>query len=132
VRLARSPLPLPFGSLAGHRSLLALENLSAAIETVLSAPSALRRAFIVADPKPLTIADMIAAMRQGLGRRPNVFPFPVSGLHLLLRAAGKEEMYRRLAGSLVADPSALMGLGWTPPLATPAGLTRMMQAAEAL
>ena len=132
VRLARSPLPLPFGSLAGHRSLLALENLSAAIETVLSAPSALRRAFIVADPKPLTIADMIAAMRQGLGRRPNVFPFPAAGLHLLLRGAGKEEIYRRLSGSLVADPSALMGLGWTPPLATPAGLARMMQPPSAL
>jgi nucleoside-diphosphate-sugar epimerase len=127
VRLARLPLPLPFGSLAGHRSLLALENLSAAIETVLSVPSALRRAFIVADPRPLTIADMISAMRQGLGRRPNVFPFPVSVLHLLLRAAGKEEIYRRLSGSLVADPSALMALGWVPPLATPAGLARMMQ-----
>jgi len=36
--------------------------------------------------------------------------------------------YERLSGSLVADPSALMSIGWTPPLATPAGLAGLMQA----
>jgi hypothetical protein len=35
-----------------------------------------------------------------------------------LRAAGRGEIYQRLAGSLVADPSALRKLGWTPPLTT--------------
>ena len=35
MRLARSPLPLPLGGLRARRSLLAVENLSAAIETVL-------------------------------------------------------------------------------------------------
>jgi hypothetical protein len=38
MRLARSPFPLPLGSLGARRSLLALENLSAAIEAVLAAP----------------------------------------------------------------------------------------------
>ncbi len=127
MRLARSPLPLPFGSLGARRSLLALENLSAAIETVLSAPSTLRRALIVADPQALTVAEMIAAMRQGMARRPSVFPFPVPLLESLLRAAGKEEIYQRLSGALVADPSALMGLGWAPQLATPVGLAKLMQ-----
>ena len=126
MRLARSPLPLPFGSLGARRSLLALVNLPAAIETVPSAPSTLRRALIVADPQALTVAEMIAAMRQGMARRPSVFPFPVPLLESLLRAAGKEE-YQRLSGALVADPSALMGLGWAPQLATPVGLAKLMQ-----
>src|SRR5271168_477781 len=82
MRLARSPLPLPLGSLGARRSLLALENLSAAIETVLTAPGTLRRTFIVADPEPLSVAEMIAAMRQGLGRRPNVFPLPAALLEV--------------------------------------------------
>src|SRR5208282_125831 len=86
--LARSHFPLPFGSLGARRSLLALENLLAAIETVLAAPGTLRRAFIAADPQALTIAEMIAAMRHGLGRRPNVFPVPATLLKLLFRAAG--------------------------------------------
>jgi UDP-glucose 4-epimerase len=126
--LARSPFPLPFGSLGARRSLLALENLLAAIEAVLAAPGTLRRTFIAADPQALTVAEMIAAMRHGLGRRPNVFPLPAALLQLLLRAAGREEIYQRLSGSLVADPSALLSLGWAPPLATPAGLAKLMQA----
>jgi UDP-glucose 4-epimerase len=130
MRIARSPLPLPIGSLRVRRSLLAVENLAAAIETVLAAPGTLRRAFIAADPQALTVAEMIAAMRRGLGRRPNVFPFPATLLGLLLRASGREEIYRRLSGSLVADPTALLGLGWAPPLATPDGLVRLMQAGE--
>ena len=128
MRLARSPFPLPLGSLRARRSLLAVENLLAAIETVLAAPGTLRRALIAADPQTLTVAEMIAAMRHGLGRRPNVFPLPAAPLGLLLRAAGRKEIYQHLSGSLVADPSALLSLGWTPPLATPAGLARLMQA----
>ena len=75
---------------------------------------------------------MIAAMRHGLGRQANVFPLPAVLLALLLRAAGRQEIYLRLSGSLVVDPSALISLGWTPPLATPLGLARLMQASEAL
>jgi hypothetical protein len=71
---------------------------------------------------------MIAAMRQGLGRPPNVFPLPATLLEILLRAAGRENIYERLSGSLVADPSALMSIGWTPPLAAAAALARLMQA----
>jgi nucleoside-diphosphate-sugar epimerase len=126
IRLARSPFPLPLGSLGARRSLLALENLLAAIETVLAAPGT-RRAFIVADPQALTVAEMIAAMRHGLGRRRNIFPLPTALLELLLRAAGREEVYERLSGSLVADASALISLGWAPPLATPAGLAKLME-----
>jgi UDP-glucose 4-epimerase len=33
---------------------------------------------------------------------------------MALRTAGREEIYQRLAGKLVADPSALLGLGWAP------------------
>ena len=130
IRFARSPFPLPLGSLRARRSLLAVENLLAAIEAVLAAPGMLRRPFIAADPQALTIAEMITAMRHGLGRRPNVFPLPATLLELLLRAAGREYIYERLSGSLVADPSALMGIGWTPPLATAAGLARLMQVSE--
>ena len=131
MRLARSPLPLPFGGLQARRSLLALENLVAAIETVLAAPGTLRRPFIVADRDALTIAEMIAAMRHGLGRRPHVFSFPTRLLELSLRTTGRDDVYERLSGSLVADPSALARIGWAPPLATPAGLTRLMLASGA-
>jgi len=128
MQLARSHFPLPLASFRARRSLLALENLSAAIETVLAAPGTLKRVFIAADPEALTIAEMIAALRSGLARRPNVFPLPPALLGILLRVAGRDEIYERLSGPLIADPAALAGLGWVPSVATPAGLAKLMQA----
>ena len=118
VRFARTPYPLPLGALHGRRSLLALDNLVAAIDTVLAAPGRLRRPFLVADPAALTIPEMIAALRRGLNRSPGLIPVPPSLLEMALRAAGRTEIYQRLAGSLVADPAALLRLGWTPPATT--------------
>jgi UDP-glucose 4-epimerase len=118
LRIARSSYPLPLAGVTAKRSVLSLENLTAAIETVLTAPDQLRRPFVVADPEPVTIPEMIATMRGALGRRPALLPVPQRVLELMLRAAGRGEIYSRLTGSLVADPSALMRLGWTPPVTT--------------
>ena len=131
MRLARSPFPLPIASFHERRSLLAVENLLSAVETVLAVPGTLRRALIVADQQALTVAEMIGAMRRGLNRWPNVFPLPVPLIELWLRAAGQEEIYRRLAGPLVVNCSALMGLNWAPPLSTPIGLSRLMASGRA-
>ena len=125
VRLARSPYPLPLAGLPAKRSLLGLDNLAAAIDTVLAAPEPLRRPLIVADPEPLTVADMIAAMREGLGRRPGVFPVPAALMEAAFRAMGRSEAFARLAGSLVASPSALRQLGWVPAAETRAGLAAL-------
>ncbi len=126
--LARSPLPLPVGGLGARRSLLAVENLAAAVETVLAAPAPLRRALIVADRQALTVAEMVAAMRDGLGRRPNVFALSPVLLEVALRVAGREEIFQRLSGSLVADASALMSLGWAPAMESRAGVAGLMRA----
>jgi UDP-glucose 4-epimerase len=125
VRFARSPYPLPLGLLRARRSLLSLENLAAAIDAVLTTPERLRRPLIVADPKALTIPEMIAALRGGLGRRPGLIPIPHSVLETALRVTGRSEIYQRLAGSLVADPSALSRLGWSPTVTTPEGLAAL-------
>ena len=127
MRFACSSRPLPLGALKGRRSLLALENLTAAIELVLRVPDPLRRVLIAADPQALTVAEIIAALRRGLGRRPNVFWLPPRLVELLLYIAGRHDAYELLAGSLVADPSALRRLGWTPPVETPTALARLMQ-----
>ena len=125
VQLARSPYPLPLGALAGRRSLLSLDNLATAVAAVLAAPQPLRRPLIVADRSPLTIPEMIAAMRRGLGRRPGLIPVPPALLQAALHATGRSEIYPRLAGSLVADPSALMRTGWKPQVTTADGLATL-------
>jgi UDP-glucose 4-epimerase len=127
LRLARSRLPLPFARLTARRSLLSLDNLVGAIDCALSVPGPLRRPLVVADAEPLTLPDMVAAIRRGLGRRPGLVPVPAAILAAACRVAGREEAYRRLAGSLVADPAALRALGWTPSVATREGLAKLLQ-----
>jgi len=127
MRLARTPYPLPFGALSARRSLLSVDNLAAAIDCVLASAVPLRRPLIVADPASLTIAEMVAAMRKGLGRRPAVFALPPSLLRLACQITGRAELYARIAGPLVADASALRRLGWTPAVTTPAGLAELLR-----
>ena len=71
-------------------------------------------------------AEMIAAMRRGLGRAPGLVPVPAWMLEAGLRAAGRADAYERLAGPLVADPAALLRLGWAPPVTAAAGLERLL------
>jgi nucleoside-diphosphate-sugar epimerase len=118
IRLARSPYPLPFGALQAKRSLLSVANLSAAVECVIAAKEPLRRPLIVADPDPLTVPEMVTAMRAGLGRRPGLIHVPASMLRLGFRLSGHAELYRRLAEPLVGDPAALLRMGWVPPTTT--------------
>ena len=127
AELARSPYPLPLASLKARRSLLSLDNLIDAIAKVLDAPSQLKRPFIVADPEPLTIGEMIASMRHGLGRRGGLFPVPATVLKAALQALGHSETYRLFAGSLVADSSALRQVDWVPSTSTRAALAALMR-----
>ncbi|WP_186417595.1 NAD-dependent epimerase/dehydratase family protein [Bosea sp. CS1GBMeth4] len=125
ARLARLPLPLPFGALSAKRSLLAIENLSEAVAFALSEACPPRRAYIVADPEPLSVAEMLAAMRAGLGRGPGLIAVPPPLLAAAARLAGREGAYERLANGLVASPAALISAGWRPPAQTKAALAQL-------
>jgi nucleoside-diphosphate-sugar epimerase len=127
IRLARSSYPLPFGMMKGRRSLLALDNLVEAADIVLRAPAPLRRPLLVADPEPLTIGEMITAMRQGLQRRPGIFPVPSPLLRAASLATGRKDIHRLLSGSLVADCTKLSGLGFVPVTDTKTALAALMR-----
>ena len=127
ARLARSPYPLPLGGLTAKRSLLSVDNLVDAVDTVLATNAPLRRPFIVADREALTVPGMVSAMRRGLGRNPGLITVPAPLLKLALKLAGQTDGYTRLAGPLVADPAALVAIGWTPRLSTGDGLAALMR-----
>ena len=131
LALAQGPWPLPLGGLTAKRSLLSLDNLAAAMDTVLRAPGPLRRPFIAADPEPVTIPEMVAALRKGLGRGPGLIPVPSFVLKGAAALAGRGEAYERLAGSLVASPAALAGLGWQPVSSTRDALAELARQAAA-
>ncbi len=128
LRLARSPYPLPLASLKGRRSLVSVESLAGAVDTVLNAPAPLARPLVVADPDPLTLPEMLTALRSGLDRGPGLLPCPVPLIGLACRAAGRETAFDRLSGSLVARPEGLESLGWHPAQETRNGLATLARA----
>jgi UDP-glucose 4-epimerase len=129
VKLATKPLPLPLRSLPGRRSLLSVDNLVVAVDSVLRADAPLRRPLIVAEPEALTIAEMITSIRRGLGRRPGLFPVPAPLLRYAFGMSGRAEAYERIAGSLIASAEALKAFGWTPPVTTRDGLAALARTA---
>lgn len=131
LRLATLPLPLPLGGLKAPRSLLAVENLADAVLFALGSTCPARQSYTVADPEPVSVADMLAAMRVGLGRGPGLLPVPESWLRFAARLAGREETFLKLAGSLVAPPERLLRAGWRPPAETWAALARLAISARA-
>ncbi len=125
LKLARSRLPLPLGGLSARRSLLAIENLCGAVAFALSDGCPARRSYIVADPEPLCVAAMLAAMRSGLGRGPGLISLPPIVLKLAAQLVGQPGPYERLASGLVAPPAALLSAGWRPRVETKAALARL-------
>jgi nucleoside-diphosphate-sugar epimerase len=126
--LARTHMPLPFGGLDNRRSLLALDNLISAISLVLDAHKAANETFLVADTEPISVADLVAAMREGLGRPPHLVKVPTGAVRRLMKSFGKEAEWERVSGSFVIDAAKLRGIGWRPTISTRDGIVRMMRA----
>lgn len=113
-RLSRLPIPLPFGALTARRSVLSIQNFNSAVETALSNPKARGETFIVSDPAPMTVADLVARYRTSLGRSPWLVPVPESWIEASLKAAGRAAVWNRIGRSLVAPPTKLLSIGWKP------------------
>jgi len=111
ARLARSAVPLPFGSLPGRRSLLGLPNFASAVLHGLENPLTSRSTFLVADPGPVTPPEIITALRHGLGRSAGVFSPPLAPLRGVARLAGLSAAWERVAGDLIVDTGAFRDVG---------------------
>jgi nucleoside-diphosphate-sugar epimerase len=126
VRLAAAPWPLPFATLTGRRSLLAVDNLISAIEFAMKSPATTNETYVIADTDALALPDIIRVLRAAIDRPSRLFAVPQPLLANGLRLIGREELWRRLGGSLVVSPAKLIAAGWRPAVATRDGLTVMM------
>lgn len=127
LRLAASPWPLPLGSLVARRSLLGLANLHAAVTQALASPAASRRTFLTADPGPLTVPEIVTAIRRGMGRTPGLFTVPLAPARLALAAMGRSSAWHRIAGDLVVSTTALEQSGWRSVETAEQGLARWLE-----
>jgi UDP-glucose 4-epimerase len=126
--LAKTALPLPFAGLDNRRSLLALDNLISAVSFVLREEQTANETYLVADAQPIPVADLVTAMREGLGRPPHLVRVPQGAVRRILKSFGKEADWERVSGEFVISSAKLMGIGWRPAIATHDGIVRMMRA----
>lgn len=113
-RVARLPVPLPLGGLGGPRSLVSVESLVDAIALALTHPDAAGETFLIADGA-LAPSQIVAALREGQGRRPMILPGPAFLLKPLLAAAGKGRAFEALQRGFEVDAGhARDVLGWRP------------------
>jgi nucleoside-diphosphate-sugar epimerase len=112
TRLVAWPIPLPLNGLPGKRSLLDRGALCAAIIHSLQEPKTNGEVFIVSDNAPLTIGELVAAMRRGMGRRPRLFSVPEALLDLAAKLTAQSDRKRRLYRDLVASSVKLQSTGW--------------------
>ena len=123
ARLARTPWPLPFGGFSNRRSLLARQNLIDAIHFSLRTPATMGETYVVADAEPVSLAEIIAALRAGEGRSPLLLPIPTAPIAAALKMLGQADIWERLGGELVVNPEKFLRAGWRPPLRSLEGLS---------
>lgn len=125
VKLAKLPVPLPFANQSEKRNLLDRDALCDAIVHVLKTPSTDGETYLVADQSAVTIADIIANLRQGMGRKPMLVPFPHKILELAARLAGQQKALQALTGPLMVSSQKLAQTGWHAPTDTKTRLQKM-------
>lgn len=113
-KLARLPIPLPLGGLTAQRSVLSVQNFSSAVAMVLTDLRARGETFIVSDPTPLTISELVARHSKRQGKSPRLIPIPAKWLELFFKAAGQSSIWQQIGRPLVARPRKLLALGWKP------------------
>ncbi len=129
LRLARLPLPLPFGAVHNRRTLLSIDNLCSALHAVLRHPEPASGSYNLGDSAPVSTAAIVAALRAGLGRRPSLLPVPPVLMNKVAAATGQGAFARRLFGDLhVSSDAFRRDFGWRDVVDTGASLARMAAA----
>ncbi|MHC1549925.1 NAD-dependent epimerase/dehydratase family protein [Phyllobacterium sp. K27] len=112
MKLAALPIPLPFKALVGKRSLVDRSSLCDAVTHCLKQPKTDGGTFIVADSHPVTVPQILGALRGGNKRSSWLFTCPVWVMGIAARLTGQQDRWDTLNGDLVASSKLLQTTGW--------------------
>lgn len=133
LEVTHSVYPLPFALLSSVRSLVSVENLCSFIECCLIHPHAASEIFLVSDGKDVSIAELMKCLRQSMGKRGRLFPFPLSFLKLFGYLTGQGRGIEALFHSLQVNiEKSNRLLGWYPPFTLETALKRLYVAEHTL
>jgi UDP-glucose 4-epimerase len=109
AKIAALPVLLPLGRIDAKRSIVAIEDVIAAIHSVLLNPSAYGQIYIVAG-QVRSVKEMVASCSPCRARIIDISP---KLLETIFSMVGLRSMWDRISGPLIADASKLESLGWT-------------------
>ena len=116
-------VPLPLGGILNRRSMVFVENLVDFISVCIEHPRAANQIFLVCDGDDLSTTDLLKRLAVAMGKTACLVPLPARVLMGVGFILGKEEVFRRLYGSLQIDMAkAQQLLGWFPPRKVDDGL----------
>jgi nucleoside-diphosphate-sugar epimerase len=117
VRWVQRGVPLPLGAVDNKRTLTALPNLIDLLTATLTRAAAANQVLLAGDGEDLSTPELLKGIGAGLGRPVRLLPVPPVLLSAAAGLLGKQEMARKLLGSLQLDISATCErLDWSPPL----------------
>ncbi|WGL63758.1 SDR family oxidoreductase [Pseudomonas sp. CW003PS] len=123
VKLSATELPLPFGSVNNHRSMVYVGNLVSFIIHCIRHPAAANETFLVSDGEDVSLRNLVTYIRLCLGRSPRLLPVPVGLFKLAGALTVRRGMVDRLVGDLQVDSSkARTLLEWVPPYTVEQGI----------
>ena len=128
LNIIRLGIPLPLGGIKNKRSMIGMDNLVDLLIRCIDHPEANGKTFLASDGEDLSTPELIKFIASSMGRKANLFPFPISILKFLGSVFGRREEINRLVGSLRIDNSyTKKTLNWTPPISVEEGIRRMVQ-----
>ena len=100
-----------------RRSYVGIDNLVGFLSLCVSHPQAAGQTFLVSDDEAISTAELVENVAAALGRKPRLWPVPLSWMRFVAQLAGREEAAHRLFGNLEVDTrKARTMLGWRPGL----------------
>lgn len=115
LKLANSPVPLPFGMCSNRRNMVSLTGLVDFLVACTHHPGAGGQSFVVADTSAVSTKDIVASLRTGMGRAKRLVPLPPPVMAGALGVLGKRDMYNQLFCDLEVDNQKARKLvGWVP------------------
>ncbi|ATG76505.1 NAD-dependent epimerase/dehydratase family protein [Pseudoalteromonas sp. 1_2015MBL_MicDiv] len=125
LKVAEKNLPLPLGSINNKRSFVAIDNLVDLIVACIDHPNAVNQTFLVSDDVVISTSDLLKKLTLAAGKKPWLFPVPVSYLMFVASIFGKKEAVEKFSSSLTIDIEyTKKTLNWKPPITLDEGIRR--------
>lgn len=127
MQLVRRGIPVP--AVSNSRSLVHVDSLVDASVCCLGSAASRNQIFHIADPNPLSTAELVRHIAKGLRRTPLLIHLPQRLARQVGMVLGKGEQMKRLAGSLTVEAQKITEqIGWQSLVDTREGVARTARA----